>query len=82
MTSEPLPLDLASLRSAYAKGLTPRALVGTTNMSTAGLRYNEDHVLTFDTRRASSRYVESMRRLYSDYMNGWYEMSRNTRSCS
>lgn len=58
-----------------------RALVGTTNMSTAGLRYNEDHVLTFDTRRASTKYVESMRRLYSDYMNGWYEMSRNTRSC-
>jgi hypothetical protein len=64
------------------RGNQGRALVGTTNMSTAGLRYNEDHVLTFDTRRASPKYVESMRRLYSEYMNGWYEMSRNTRSCS
>jgi hypothetical protein len=65
-----------------ARGNQGRALVGTTNMSTAGLRYNEDHILTFDTRRASDAYVESMRRLYSDYMTGWYEMSENTRSCS
>lgn len=64
-----------------ARGNEGRALVGTTNMSTAGLRYNEDHVLTFDTRRASAKYGESMRRLYSDYMNGWYEMSRDVRSC-
>ena len=64
-----------------ARGNEGRALVGTTNMSTAGLRYNEDHVLTFDTRRASPAYVESMRRLYSDYMTGWYEMSRDAGSC-
>ena len=64
-----------------ARGNEGRALVGTTNMSTSGLRYNEDHVITFDTRRASDAYVESMRRLYSDYMNGWYEMSRNAGSC-
>lgn len=65
-----------------ARGNQGRALVGTTNMSTAGLRYNEDHVLTFDTRRASPKYAESMRRLYSDYMNGWYDMSQHTRSCT
>jgi len=65
-----------------ARGNQGRALVGTTNMSTSGLRYNEDHVLTFDTRRASASYVESMRRLYSDYMTGWYEMSKDTGPCS
>ena len=64
-----------------ARGNEGRALVGTTNMSTSGLRYNEDHVLTFDTRRASATYVESMRRLYSDYMTGWYEMSRDAGAC-
>jgi hypothetical protein len=64
-----------------SRGNEGRALVGTTNMSTSGLRYNEDHVLTFDTRRASAAYVESMRRLYSDYMTGWYEMSRDSGSC-
>ena len=65
-----------------ARGNEGRALVGTTNMSTAGLRYNEDHVLTFDTRRASPKYVEDMRRLYSDYMTGWYEMSKDLGPCS
>ena len=72
------PRDRAALQPAKRTG---RALVGTTNMSTSGLRYNEDHVLTFDTRRASATYVESMRRLYSDYMTGWYEMSRDSGSC-
>ena len=64
-----------------SRGNEGRALVGTTNMSTSGLRYNEDHVLTFDTRRASSDYIEPMRRLYSDYMTGWYEMSKDAGSC-
>ena len=59
-----------------------RALTGTQNMSVAGLRYNEEHVITLDTRRASPKYAESMRRVYSSYMNGWYELSKDTRSCS
>ena len=59
-----------------------RILVGTQNMSVAGLRYSEEHVLTFDTRAASPKYRESMRRAYSSYMNGWYELSKSTRSCS
>ena len=59
-----------------------RALTGTQNMSVAGLRYNEEHVITFDTRRASGPYLEPMRRLYSQYMNGWYDLSKDTRSCS
>jgi phosphatidylserine/phosphatidylglycerophosphate/cardiolipin synthase-like enzyme len=59
-----------------------RALTGTQNMSVAGLRYNEEHVITLDTRRASGAYAEPMRRVYSQYMNGWYELSKDTRSCS
>ena len=59
-----------------------RALTGTQNMSVAGLRYNEEHVITLDTRRASGAYAEPMRRVYSQYMNGWYELSKATRSCS
>ena len=58
-----------------------RILVGTQNMSTAGLRYNEDHVVTFDTRRANDEYLEPMRKLYGQYMEGWYELSQSTRSC-
>ncbi|GAB2583832.1 phospholipase D-like domain-containing protein [Microlunatus antarcticus] len=59
-----------------------RVLTGTQNMSVAGLRYNEEHVITMDTRAASGKYLESMRRVYSQYMNGWYELSKDTRSCS
>ncbi len=59
-----------------------RVLVGTQNMSVSGLRYNEEHVFTLDTRSASDQYLEPMRRVYSQYMNGWYELSKDTRSCS
>ena len=59
-----------------------RVLTGTQNMSVAGLRYNEEHVITLDTRAASGAYLEPMRRVYSQYMNGWYELSKDTRSCS
>ena len=58
-----------------------RALTGTQNMSVSGLRYNEEHVITLDTRRASDKYAEPMRRVYSEYVNGWYELSKDTRSC-
>jgi phosphatidylserine/phosphatidylglycerophosphate/cardiolipin synthase-like enzyme len=59
-----------------------RVLTGTQNMSVAGLRYNEEHVITMDTRAASATYLEPMRRVYSQYMNGWYELSKDTRSCT
>jgi PLD-like domain len=59
-----------------------RVLMGTQNMSVAGLRYSEEHVITLDTRAASAKYLEPMRRVYSQYMNGWYELSKDTRSCS
>jgi hypothetical protein len=59
-----------------------RVLTGTQNMSVAGLRYNEEHVITLDTRAVDAKYLEPMRRVYSQYMNGWYELSKNTRSCS
>ena len=59
-----------------------RVLSGTQNMSVSGLRYNEEHVLTFDPRRASETYREPLEKLYGTYMNGWYELSQGTRSCT
>lgn len=59
-----------------------RVLTGTQNMSVSGLRYNEEHVLTLDPRRASEGFQEPMRRVYEEYMNGWYELSQSTRSCT
>jgi len=58
-----------------------RVLSGTQNMSVSALRYNEEHVVTFDPRRASERYREPLKRLYQQYLNGWYEFSTSTRSC-
>jgi hypothetical protein len=58
-----------------------RVLTGTQNMSVSGLRYNEEHVVTLDPRRASAAYQEPLRRVYEQYRNGWYELSQKTRSC-
>ncbi len=58
-----------------------RVLYGTANMSTAGLRYSEEHIITLDTRRASTKYQEPIRRVYGQYMAGWYELSQSSKAC-
>jgi hypothetical protein len=58
-----------------------RVLYGTANMSTAGLRYSEEHIITLDTRRASPQYQEYIRRVYGEYMAGWYELSQGSQTC-
>ena len=58
-----------------------RVLYGTANMSTAGLRYSEEHIITLDTRRASTKYQEYIRRVYGEYMAGWYELSQGSKTC-
>lgn len=58
-----------------------RVLVGTANMSTSGLRYSDEHVITLDTRRASLQYQESMRRAYGLYLEGFDQLSQWSRSC-
>lgn len=63
-------------------GNSGRILTGTQNMSVAGLRYSEEHVITMDTRRASETFKEPMRKTYGEYMSGWYEFAKNTRSCT
>ena len=64
-----------------AHGNSGRSLSGTQNMSVSGLRYNEEHVITMDTRRASATYREPMRRVYGEYLDGWYQLSLETRAC-
>lgn len=58
-----------------------RVLYGTANMSTSGLRYNEEHIVTIDTRRASSTYIDNARRVYGEYMAGWYELAQGAKTC-
>lgn len=58
-----------------------RVLYGTANMSVSALRYSEEHVITLDTRRASPKYQEYIRRVYGEYMAGWYELSQGSKTC-
>lgn len=58
-----------------------RVLYGTANMSTSGLRYNEEHTITLDARRASKDYVDDVRRVYGQYMAGWYELAEGSKAC-
>ncbi len=62
-------------------GNNGRALHGTANMSTAGLRYSEEHTITFDARRAAPQYQEDLRRVYGTYLAGWYELSQGSKAC-
>lgn len=62
-------------------GNNGRALHGTANMSTAGLRYSEEHTITFDARRASPAYQDDLRRVYGQYLAGWYELSQGSKTC-
>lgn len=58
-----------------------RVLYGTANMSTSGLRYSEEHIVTIDARRASPEYVDDVRRVYGQYMAGWYELAQGSKAC-
>lgn len=58
-----------------------RVLLGTANMSTSGLRYSEEHTITFDSRRASGQYQEDIRRIYGTYLAGWYELAQGSKTC-
>ncbi len=62
-------------------GNNGRALHGTANMSTAGLRYSEEHTITFDARRAAPAYKDDLRRVYGTYLAGWYELSQGAKTC-
>lgn len=58
-----------------------RVLFGTANMSTSGLRYSDEHVITIDTRAADSAHLGDARRLYGEFLSGWYEMSNGATKC-
>ena len=51
-------------------------LTGTLNMSVAGQLYNEEHVVTFDARKATGATRTAIRSVYDDYQHEWFELSR------
>ncbi|MGV8907731.1 MAG: phospholipase D family protein [Propionicimonas sp.] len=62
-------------------GSNGRVLLGTANMSTSGLRYSEEHTVTFDARRAAGQYQADLRRVYGTYLEGWNELGQGSRTC-
>ena len=58
-----------------------RALVGTANMTTSGLRYSEEHVITLDSRRADAATSEDIERVIGVYEAGWNELNQRNVAC-
>lgn len=58
-----------------------RIMFGTANMSTSGLRYSEEHVITMDSRRASAEFASDIRQVYGVYQAGWNELNQGSRTC-
>lgn len=59
-----------------ASGNLGSVLTGTMNMSVAGQLYNEEHVVTFDARKATGATRTAIRAVYDDYQHEWFELSR------
>ncbi|MGC3994807.1 MAG: phospholipase D-like domain-containing protein [Propionicimonas sp.] len=58
-----------------------RAMFGTANMTTSGLRYSEEHVITMDSRRADDSTSEDIRRAIGVYQAGWNELNQGSKAC-
>lgn len=76
-----IPMHTKMILIGPMTGTEGRVLSGTANMSTSGLRYSDEHVITMDTRRASTEFQEPMRRAYGTYLTGYYELSQGATKC-
>ena len=76
-----IPMHTKMILIGPMTGNEGRVLVGTANMSTSGLRYSDEHVLTLDTRLATGAYQESMRRAYGEYLAGWDALAQGRNKC-
>ncbi|MGC3953759.1 MAG: phospholipase D-like domain-containing protein [Propionicimonas sp.] len=62
---------------------TGRVMMGTANMTTSGLRYSEEHVITLDSRRMTpgSKIAEDIRHAFGVYLAGWNELNQGSKAC-
>ena len=58
-----------------------RVMMGTANMTTAGLRYSEEHVITLDSRRMDPKPAEDFRHVYGVYLAGWNDLKQGSKAC-
>lgn len=78
----PVPLHTKLILIGPSEGNHGRVLFGTANMSYSALRVSDEHTVTIDSRRASADYEETIERAYGEYMNGWYDIAKDYRSCT
>lgn len=77
----PLPLHTKLIMIGPEVGNAGRVMSGTANWSVAGLRYSEEHTLTFDSRTASDTYAPNIRQVYDQYLSFWYQVAKDSKSC-
>ena len=77
-----VPIHTKMILITPATSNAGRAMFGTANMTTSGLRYSEEHVITMDTRRADAATAEDMRRVIGAYQAGWNELNQRNEACT
>ena len=76
-----IPIHTKMILIGPASNNSGRIMFGTANMSTSGIRYSEEHVVTMDSRRASPAFAADIRQAYGVYQTGWNELNQGSRTC-
>lgn len=77
-----IPIHTKLILIGPADSNAGRVLMGTANMSTSGLRYSEEHVITIDSRRITdAKVAEDFREAYGVYLAGWNELNQGNKAC-
>lgn len=77
-----IPIHTKLILIGPADSNAGRVMMGTANMSTSGLRYSEEHVITIDSRRITNAQVaEDFREAFGVYQSGWNELSQGSKVC-
>ena len=77
-----IPIHTKLILIGPADSNAGRVMMGTANMSTSGLRYSEEHVITIDSRRITDdKVAEDFREAYGVYLAGWNELNQGSKAC-
>ena len=77
-----IPIHTKVILIGPADSNAGRVMMGTANMSTSGLRYSEEHVITIDSRRITdAKVAEDFREAYGVYLAGWNELNQGSKAC-
>ena len=79
-TATPIHTKLILIGPADAN--VGRVMMGTANMTTSGLRYSEEHVITMDSRRITdAKVAEDLQHAYGVFLAGWNDLNQGSKAC-